>query len=194
MEINEEILAKLDNLNERMNILEKTIYEEVMKPAQEAFDRFDHDERLADFTSRNGEKLSAFNDKLKAIEGPDFDLTSKAFEDYDSLEEKPEEGEYVEALVAKVSEQLDAIAEAFGAKEVEVVAEQLTEDAPTEVEVKADGEVIAEADVADTKDEAEKIEDKVDESVEPESEDENEEEELKAFQKELEAEMAKEVR
>ena len=69
MELNEEILAKLDNLNERMNILEKVIYEEVMKPAQEAFDRFETDERKAEFKSKYDEQLSPFNEKLKAIEG-----------------------------------------------------------------------------------------------------------------------------
>ena len=49
----EEILSKLDNLNERLNILEKVIYEEVMKPAQEAFDRFETDERRAEKYRQN---------------------------------------------------------------------------------------------------------------------------------------------
>ena len=208
MELNEEILAKLDNLNERMNILEKVIYEEVMKPAQEAFDRFETDERKAEFKSKYDEQLSPFNEKLKAIEGEDFDLATKAFEDYDSLEEKPESDAYVADLIAKVTDQLDRVSKAFGAEsEVEVKAD-VSEDGKVETDVTVDGEPVAEAveaepEAAEAKEELieeaaeEKKEDadaeeaKADEEEAESDEDEASEEELEEYMKELEEDLEK---
>ena len=211
MELNEEILAKLDNLNERMNILEKVIYEEVMKPAQEAFDRFETDERKAEFKSKYDEQLSPFNEKLKAIEGEDFDLATKAFEDYDALEEKPESDAYVADLIAKVTDQLDRVSKAFGAEsEVEVKAD-VSEDGKVETDVTVDGEKVAES--TELEEGAEKAEEEakedVEEAVEEAKEDaaeetekaeeeeveadeeEASEEELEEFMKELEEDLEK---
>lgn len=211
MELNEEILSKLDNLNERMNILEKVIYEEVMKPAQEAFDRFETDERKAEFKSKYDEQLSPFNEKLKAIEGEDFDLATKAFEDYDALEEKPESDAYVADLIAKVTDQLDRVSKAFGAEsEVEVKAD-VSEDGKVETDVTVDGEKVAES--TELEEGAEKAEEEakedVEEAVEEAKEDaaeetekaeeeeveadeeEASEEELEEFMKELEEDLKK---
>lgn len=209
MELNEEILAKLDNLNERMNILEKVIYEEVMKPAQEAFDRFETDERKAEFKSKYDEQLSPFNEKLKAIEGEDFDLATKAFEDYDSLEEKPESDAYVADLIAKVTDQLDRVSKAFGAEsEVEVKAD-VSEDGKVETDVTVDGEKVAES--TELEEGAEKAEEEVKDAIEEEADaaeekadaeeekadeeeaesDEASEEELEEFMKELEEDLEK---
>ena len=211
MELNEEILSKLDNLNERMNILEKVIYEEVMKPAQEAFDRFETDERKAEFKSKYDEQLSPFNEKLKAIEGEDFDLATKAFEDYDALEEKPESDAYVADLIAKVTDQLDRVSKAFGAEsEVEVKAD-VSEDGKVETDVTVDGEKVAES--TELEEGAEKAEEEakedVEEAVEEAKEDaaeetekaeeeeveadeeEASEEELEEFMKELEEDLEK---
>ena len=210
----EEILAKLDNLNDRMNILEKIIFEEVMKPAQEAFDRFETDERKAEFKSKYDEQLSPFNEKLKAIEGEDFDLATKAFEDYDSLEEKPESDAYVADLIAKVTDQLDRVSKAFGAEsEVEVKAD-VSEDGKVETDVTVDGEPVAEAveaepeaaeakeelkeDIEEAKDEAEEKKDEVESETEviaeeegDKEEDEASEEELEEYMKELEEDLEK---
>ena len=218
MELNEEILAKLDNLNERMNILEKVIYEEVMKPAQEAFDRFETDERKAEFKSKYDEQLSPFNEKLKAIEGEGFDLASKAFEDYDALEEKPDADEYVAELVAKVTDQLDRVSKAFGAdKEVDVKAD-VSEDGTVKTTLEVDGEPVADAvsqeegagtaeeaaeevieeAIEDKKEEADADEEKADEDEAKADEEEAEsdeeeasEEELEEYMKELEEDLEK---
>lgn len=211
MELNEEILAKLDNLNERMNILEKVIYEEVMKPAQEAFDRFETDERKAEFKNKYDEQLSPFNEKLKAIEGEDFDLATKAFEDYDSLEEKPESDAYVADLIAKVTDQLDRVSKAFGAESEVAVKADVSEDGKVETDVTVDGEPVAEAveaepEAAEAKEELkEEIEDaaeekkeeadaeeaKADEEEAESDEDEASEEELEEYMKELEEDLEK---
>lgn len=215
MEFEEEILAKLDNLNERMNILEKVIYEEVMKPAQEAFDRFETDERRTEFKNKYDEQLSPFNEKLRAIEGDDFDLASKAFDDYDAIEgEKPNSDEYVAELVANVTDQLDKISKAFGAEgDVEVKAD-VSEDGKVETQIAVDGETVAESteldkgeDVKEELDKLEKeatdLEEKKEEVksedkviAEEESdkeEDEDDEKELEEFMKELEEDLKKQM-
>ena len=188
MELNEEILAKLDNLNERMNILEKVIYEEVMKPAQEAFDRFETDERKTEFKNKYDEQLSPFNEKLKAIEGEDFDLATKAFEDYDALEEKPESDAYVADLIAKVTDQLDRVSKAFGAEQNVEVKADVSEDGKVETDVTVDGEKVAES--TELEEGAEKAEEEVKEDVEEaveEAKEDTAEETEKANEEEVEA-------
>lgn len=211
----EEILAKLDNLNERLNILEKVIYEEVMKPAQEAFDRFETDERRADFKKKYDEQLGPFNEKLQAIEGEGFDLASKAFDDYDAIEgEKPDADAYVAELVAKVTDQLDRVSKAFGAESEVSVKADVSEDGKVETEVEVDGEPVAEAveaepeaaeakeelkeEIEEAKDEAEEkkeeVESETDVIAEEEGdkeEDEASEEELEEYMKELEEDLEK---
>lgn len=164
----------IDRLLERQDQLEDLLFSQVLNPAKEAMDKFEKDGRKADFMGKHKESLSAFNDKLRAIEGDDFDLAEQAFEDYDNMEEKPESDVYVAALVAKVTEQIDKLKKAFGAETIEVKDEG--EGEPTEVV--ADGEVVAEA--ADNPAEAEKVEEpeaelKEDEVKEDEVSDESEE-------------------
>lgn len=131
----------IDRLLERQDQLEDLLFSQVLNPAKEAMNKFEKDGRKADFMGKHKETLEAFNDKLRAIEGDDFDLAEQAFEDYDAMEEKPESDVYVAALVAKVTEQIDKLKKAFGAETIEVKDEGEGES----TEVIADGEVVAEA-------------------------------------------------
>lgn len=131
----------IDKLIERQDQLEDLLFSQVLNPAKEAMDKYEKDGRRNDFMSKHSETLSAYNDKLRAIEGEDFDLAEQAFEDYDAMEEKPESDVYVAALVAKVTEQIDKLKKAFGAETIEVKDEGDGES----TEVIADGEVVAEA-------------------------------------------------
>lgn len=130
----------IDRLMERQDQLEDLLFSQVLNPAKAAMDKYEKDGRHSDFMEKHGEALSAFNDKLRTIEGDDFDLAEQAFEDYDAMEDKPESDVYVAALVAKVTEQIDKLKKAFGAETIEV---KDTEGEATEVI--ADGEVVAEA-------------------------------------------------
>lgn len=127
---------------DRVDSLEDVLYNKVINPAAQLEAEYNTGLRRDEFKGKYGEQLSQFNDKLKAIEGDDnFDLADKAFADYDALEEKPDEAEYVATLVAKVSEQLEKIAKVYGVSNVE--AEHNESEGETEVE--AEGETIAEA-------------------------------------------------
>lgn len=192
----------------RVDALENLVYKEILEPCQALNEEYEHNVRKNAFLEKHGEKLSAFNDKLKAIEGDDFDLASNTFEEYDKSDKSIAEDDYVAALIAKVQDQLLKISNAFGAP-VEV------ETQPNgDIEVVADGEVVAVAQVIDSENEhehtvndpntptetvtehndhnetsAENANEIVEEEIEEEI---DTPEEIEALQKELEEEMKKE--
>lgn len=115
------ILARLDRYDEmyhaqdeRIEELEKTFYEDILEPARKALDERVYEDEYSKFHDSYGEKLDPYNEQLRAIEGEDFDLSRKAFEDYSSYEEKPDLDEYVNALVETVGNQLKDIKDKLG--------------------------------------------------------------------------------
>lgn len=131
-----------DQTDERIHELESTLYDEIINPTQEYIDETNRNARFDDFNSKYGEQLGSYNDALRSLEGEDFDLTKSAFDKYDSYEgeDKPDEEAFVQALIQEVGSQLDAIKRGLGLPadaDVEIKEED------GEVEVVADGEVVA---------------------------------------------------
>lgn len=150
------ILTRLDRYDEmyhaqdeRMDELEKTFYEDILEPARKALDERIYEDEYSKFHEQYGEKLDPYNEQLRAIEGEDFDLSRKAFDDYSSYEEKPNVEEYVDALVETVGNQLKGIKDKLGI-EGEIKA---TVDEEGKVEVKVDKETATEDKVEENKDE-----------------------------------------
>lgn len=178
-EIDKMVESYHEQYDDRFHKIEDQINNDILGPAEEAFKRVDHDKRFGDFTSKYGAQLGAFNDKLHAIEGPDFDLTTKAFDDYNAIEgDKPDEGAYVEQLVKKVEAQLEAIKQAMG----------IGADATVEVEKKGDEPATVEVEDTDTQTVEEKAGHTTPSEVETEDEEvvEDDPEEVKKFQEDLE--------
>lgn len=201
----DELFNLIKGTLDRVEKLETT-FNDLLCTVDEARNEYEVGERRNGFRERNAEKLSQFADKLKAIEGDDFDIVDQAFADYDSLENKPEEEVYVAALCAKVSEQLNKIAEAYGINTNETPVEATLEDGETEI--KAEGtmaEVIDDPEAAkeeaeESGEQAEEAEQQIEEAVEGEAEAEDEIEdeiteddpaEIEADLKELEEELKK---
>jgi hypothetical protein len=141
------ILARLDRYDEmyhaqdeRIEELEKTFYEDILEPARKALDERIYEDEYSKFHDSYGEKLDPYNEQLRAIEGEDFDLSRKAFEDYSSYEEKPDLDEYVNALVETVGNQLKDIKDKLGI-EGDIRA---TVDEEGKVEVEVNDETVAE--------------------------------------------------
>ena len=163
------ILTRLDRYDEmyhaqdeRMDELEKTFYEDILEPARKALDERIYEDEYSKFHEQYGEKLDPYNEQLRAIEGEDFDLSRKAFDDYSSYEEKPNVEEYVDALIETVGNQLKDIKDKLGI-EGEIKA---TVDEEGKVEVKVDEETATE-DKAEIKDkEKEVVEENKDEGGE----------------------------
>lgn len=161
------ILARLDRYDEmyhaqdeRIEELEKTFYEDILEPARKALDERVYEDEYSKFHEQYGEKLDPYNEQLRAIEGEDFDLSRKAFDDYSSYEDKPNVDEYVNALVETVGNQLKEIKDKLGI-EGDIKA---TVDEEGKVEVEVNDETVADDKVkeeVEIKDEDKKGDDEI---------------------------------
>ena len=176
-------------IQEKTDSTERLIFDEVINPAKAEMEKQIYNAGLEDFSSRYSDKLSGYNDKLRPIEGEDFDIMKQAYDGYNSIEgEKPDEAVYIDELVKVVDKQLDDIRQAIGAPANAEVAVKQDEDGETVVEV--DGKEVSEESVDEKPAESaeeEKPAESADEEVEVSDSDEEETnpEELAALEKEL---------
>lgn len=167
------VVEKVDGLN-------SLIFDEVINPAREAMNQSIYETGLNDFGNRYKDKLAGYNEKLRPIEGEDFDIVKQAYDGYNGIEgEKPDEAMYVDELIKVVDKQLDDIRSAIGAPADAEVAVKQDENGETVVEV--DGKEVSEGSVEEKPDES------VEEATEVSDSDEEETnpEELAALEKEL---------
>lgn len=171
------VVEKVDGLN-------SLIFDEVINPAREAMNQSIYETGLNDFGNRYKDKLASYNEKLRPIEGEDFDIVKQAYDGYNSIEgEKPDEAMYVDELIKVVDKQLDDIRSAIGAPADAEVAVKQDENGETVVEV--DGKEVSEGSVEEKP--AESADESVEEATEVSDSDEEETdpEELAALEKEL---------
>ena len=170
-------------VREKAEGTERLIFDEVINPAKAEMEKQIYDAGLEDFTNKYGEKLNGYNDKLRPIEGEDFDIMKQAYDGYNSIEgEKPDEAMYVDELVKVVDKQLDSIRAAIGAPANAEVAVKQDEDGETTVEV--DGQEIK--DVSEDSEDSDKTEVKETEETEiKDSDEESDPDELAALEEEL---------
>jgi len=133
------LLDKVEMLGQRIDDVEKMVVEEILEPAKQMFEDEEKEERFKAFHERHGATLDPYNERLRAIEGNDFDLSRKAFDGYNELPEegRMDEADYVKSMAESVQAQLDAIREALGAEKVEAKADE-----NGSTEIKADGESV----------------------------------------------------
>lgn len=142
------ILERLDELDkmvedyhsqydDRFHKIEDTVNNDILKPAQDAFNKFDYDRRFGEFHDKYGQQLDVFNDKFKVIPGnEDYDMAKEAFDEYNGIEgDKPDEDAYVAELVKQAGETLDAIKQAMGLDSNAVVEVEKNGDADATIEV-----------------------------------------------------------
>lgn len=171
-------------IQEKTDSIERLIFDEVVNPAKAEMEKQIYNAGLEDFSSRYSDKLGGYNDKLRPIEGEDFDIMKQAYDGYNSIEgEKPDEAMYIDELIKVVDKQLDDIRQAIGAPADAEVAVKQDEDGKTVVEV--DGEKVSKEPVE--KKPAEADDESVEEAIEVSDDDEDETnpEELAALEKEL---------
>lgn len=124
-------------LMEKSDDLNRLIFDEVLTPAKQALDEQIYNAGLADFTEKYGSPLEGYNEKLRPIEGEDFDVMKQAYDGYNAIEgDKPEANIFVDELKKVIDEQLNSIREAIGAPaDAEVTVTQDGETGETTVEV-----------------------------------------------------------
>lgn len=169
---------------EKVDGLDHLIFDEVINPAKEAMDQSIYETGLNDFGNRYKDKLAGYNEKLRPIEGEDFDIVKQAYDGYNSIEgEKPDEAMYVDELIKVVDKQLEDIRSAIGAPaDAEVAVKQ---DGNGETVVEVDGKEVSEKSVEEKP--AESADKPAEEATEVSDSDEEETnpEELAALEKEL---------
>lgn len=162
------VVEKVDGLNH-------LIFDEVINPAREAMDQSIYETGLNDFGNRYKDKLASYNEKLRPIEGEDFDIVKQAYDGYNSIEgEKPDEAMYVDELIKVVDKQLEDIRSAIGAP---ANAEVTVSNEDGETKVKVGGKEVSEKSVKEKPAESAEVSDSDEEETDPE--------ELAALEKEL---------
>ena len=159
---------KIDNILETVSNSEK---------------EYNYNKGLEGFKQRNSKSLSPYYEKLKKLNGEDFDLDKAAYDEYNDSFSDIEESTYVAQLVSEIESKISKLREALGEDEVEIESndektEVKTHD--TEIETNTGSDV-------ETEDKTEETEDKTEET-------ENKEEdidEVAEFEKELEADLDK---
>ena len=158
-------------LMEKSDDLNRLVFDEVLTPAKQALDEQIYNAGLTDFTEKYGSPLEGYNEKLRPIEGEDFDVMKQAYDGYNAIEgDKPEANVFVDELKKVIDEQLNSIREAIGAP------------ADAEVTVTQDGETGETTVEVDGKEQELETEEAISDDVEEESDP----EEMAAYEKELE--------
>lgn len=140
----EEIGHVREELQSRIESLEDTVINGIINPAHEAAEKAAYDRDLEEFKGRYSEKIDPYLDKIKAVEGDDFDIYKTAFDGYKDYKEKNgenalEEDGYIDELLSGITSQLEKVKELINAENIEV-----SQDENGNTEIKADGETVAE--------------------------------------------------
>lgn len=163
---------------ESMVLEMKDKLDNILNTVAESEKKYQHDVGVKGFTERNGEALGKYVDKLKKLNGDDFDLYSSAYDEYNNTFSDIEESTYVAQLVSEIDNKIAKLKEALGDDEVEIKSDEDTTEVKTEdttVETNA-GE--GECEDGEDKDETESDKDE-------------EVDEVAEFEKELEADLDK---
>lgn len=179
------IVRYIDALNEKVDNLDRMIFDEVLNPMNEYYTQYKHDSDLNDWKDKYWDKLEPYGDRLRAIEGEDFDVYDQSMTDYQSL---PEEGRmdsdsYIDQLTQMLDEQLNKIREALGVSPETPIT--IEDNGPNEEPIiNVEEEVAPEETVSEETVAEETV-------AEPGNEQVQAEDEVAAYEKELEAYLPK---
>lgn len=161
---------------ESMVLEMKDKLDNILNTVAESEKKYQHDVGVKGFTERNGESLGKYVDKLKKLNGDDFDLYSSAYDEYNNSFSDIEESTYVAQLVSEIESKISKLREALGEDEVEIESD----DEKTEVKTH------------DTEIETNTVSDVETEDEDKDKDDEEEDiDEVAEFEKELEADLDK---
>ena len=156
---------------ESMVLEMKDKLDNILNTVAESEKKYQHDVGVKGFTERNGKALGKYVEKLKKLNGEDFDLMESAFDEYNNTFSDIEESTYVAQLVSEIDNKIAKLKEALGDDEVEIKSDENTTEVKTE----------------DTT-----VETNASECEDSDCEDKNEEtDEVAEFEKELEADLDK---
>lgn len=167
---------------ESMVLEMKDKLDNILNTVAESEKKYQHDVGVKGFTERNGEALGKYVEKLKKLNGEDFDLMSSAYDEYNNTFSDIEESTYVAQLVSEIDNKIAKLKEALGDDEVEIKSDEDTTEVKTE-------DTTVETNAKSSECEDNKCEDK--DKDETESDENEEVDEVAEFEKELEADLDK---
>ena len=139
---------------EKMVLEMKDKLDNILNTVAESEKKYQHDVGVKGFTERNGESLGKYVDKLKKLNGDDFDLMSSAYDEYNNSFSDIEESTYVAQLVSEIESKISKLREALGEDEVEIESDDEKTEVKThdtEIETNTGSDVVT--DKTETKDE-----------------------------------------
>lgn len=171
-----EIIEYQKHLANEITEIKTSIMDELINPIKDEYEKMEYDNALSDWRCKYAEKLEGFDGKLKALEGDDFDIIKKSFDDFNERTDGMEPDEYVDKLAESINEQLTAIGEAFGI-EPEKIEEVKVETEDGEVKAEVEDGKVTEVEGGMEGEPTETPEAEAETPVEPTEEEETEEEE-----------------
>ena len=167
-----------------------------MKSYKAADTEFQTNQRRDNWKSKFGERFKPYEDKIKLLNGDDFDLMEESRTEYEDQYSDLTEDEYADALENNIKATLQRIWPDADAEQIEQATEEVADAVAGDVETKeeepvegAKEEVHIESEDKDGDGEISKDETEVhtmEEKPEEEEDDEDEEDPLDSFTKELE--------
>ena len=162
---------------ESMVLEMKDKLDNILNTVAESEKKYQHDVGVKGFTERNGKALGKYVDKLKKLNGEDFDLFESAFDEYNNTFSDIEESTYVAQLVSEIDNKIAKLKEALGDDEIEIKSDEDNTEVKTEDTTVETNASECKSEDCEDKDETKTDENKVDEVAE--------------FEKELEADLDK---
>lgn len=183
---NEELLNEIKALRQELDDLKKIVHEDIIGPIEKDWNDKKYNEALDAWKNKYKDKLSPYEERLKATEGDDFDIWKSTYNEWNASEDDADE--WVDVLIEELDKTLDPLAKAFG-----VAKEDLN--ATIEVENGVVKDVVAdtepEGESTEVTEGAEEVTEGAEGEEKPEGEGEEELSEEEAFQKELDDAYAK---
>ena len=117
---------------ESMVLEMKDKLDNILNTVAESEKKYQHDVGVKGFTERNGKALGKYVEKLKKLNGEDFDLMESAYDEYNNTFSDIEESTYVAQLVSEIDNKIAKLKEALGDDEVEIKSDEDTTEVKTE--------------------------------------------------------------
>lgn len=166
-------------------------FEGFMKSYEDADNEYQTNQRRENWKSKYGERFKPYEDKIKKLNGDDFDLMEESRNEYESQYSDLTDDEYCDALENNIKATLQRIWPDAEPEQIEQAAEEVKDavEEPSATEEKAPEDTETTTTTEETLDDEGNKEVEVTEETKPEDDDKEEEDKedpLDSFTKELE--------
>lgn len=135
---NDSLKQMIDSVSTRVDRLDNVLFDEILNPAKQFAEETADREAFNEFNNQYGETLKPYGEKLKALEGDDFDINRAAYDSWNEYNQSNENGveqpDYVKALTESIDEQIEKIKSAVNS-DPDAKVEITQENGETKIEV-----------------------------------------------------------